>query len=280
MVYCYFNGKIVPESEAGVSVRDVGVLRGYGAFDLLRTYGGRPFLFDEHFGRFERSAAALGLKAPLSRAGALAIVKKLLLKNKFPESTVRFVLTGGKAADSMHFDRATPTFFILISPFHELPASAHAQGVALETREHKREFPEVKSLNYLTAVKANNPLKGTAPFEILYTWQGRALEAATSNFFICSGGALVTPKRDVLIGTTRNLVIKLAKKECKVKERDISVREVLGAKEAFLTATNKDIVPVISINGKKIGSGRVGENTKRLMNVFHNFVDTWRSNTI
>ncbi|MBI3685024.1 aminotransferase class IV [Candidatus Azambacteria bacterium] len=279
MAYCYFNGKIMPESEAGVSIRDVGVLRGYGVFDLLRTYGGRPFLFDEHFGRLVRSAAALGLEVPVSRQQAFTIVKKLLLKNKLPESTVRFVLTGGKAADSVHFNRATPTFFILISPFYELPASAHAKGAALETREHKREFPEVKSLNYLTAVKANNPLKGKAPFEILYTWQGRVLEAATSNFFMFSGDTLVTPARDVLIGTTRNLVIKLAKKEFKLKERDVSVRELFAGTEAFLTATNKDIVPVVSVNGKKIGGGKVGERTKRLMNAFCYFVDAWRADT-
>ncbi len=272
MSYCYFNGRIIPEDKAGVTVRDVGVLRGYGVFDVMRTFGGKPFLFEEHFRRFEHSAAKLGLKAPLSFARTAAIVEKLLRKNGYEESAIRFVLTGGRTEDSIHFRRATPTFFILISPFHELPAVVYAKGAAVETREHRREFPEVKSLNYLTAVRAANPAKGKPPFEIVYTWQGKALEAATSNLFIFSGDTLVTPNRAVLIGTTRNLVLELACKEFKVKEKDITVRELNGATEAFLTATNKDIVPVVAVDGRKIGTGKPGKRTMRLMDLFYKYV--------
>lgn len=272
MAYCYFNGKIMPEEKAGVSVRDAGVLRGYGVFDVLRSFGGRPFLFGEHFRRFEKSADALGLRVPLSAGKAAAIVEKLLSKNGFEESTVRFVLTGGHAEDAMHINRATPTFFILISPFRELSSAVYAKGVALTSCEHRREFPEVKSLNYLTAMRAANLVKGRPPFEILYTWQGKALEAATSNFFIFSGDTLITPKRDVLIGTTRNLVIKLAQKEFCVKEKDIALRELHNAAEAFLTATNKDIVPVVSVDGRKIKTGQPGKRTLRLMELFYEYV--------
>ncbi len=270
MTYCYFNGKIVKEKDAGISVRDVGVLRGYGVFDVLRTFGGVPFLFDAHYDRLVRCAGKLGLRVPLSRSRARSVVNTLLKKNGFKESTIRFVVTGGPAADSIHFNRATPNCFVLISPFHDLPASLYAKGAALLTVEHKREFPEVKSLNYLTAVRINNNGK-KQPFELLYTWQERVLEASTSNFFLFSGNTLVTPKRDVLLGTTRNVVLALAKKKFAVKERDISVKELRSAKEAFLTATNKDVVPVVSIDGRKVGTGKVGERTRYLMDAFRSF---------
>lgn len=272
-MYCYFNGKIIQEEKAELSLRDVGVLRGYGVFDLLRTHHGAPFLFREHFERFKMSAAALGLRVPISRAKAATVVGALLRKNAFKEAAVRLVLTGGKSTDSVHLKGITPTFFILASAFHPLPASVFARGVGLRTCEYLREFPAIKSLDYLTALTLHNPKKGAPPFEALYTWQGRVLEATTSNFFMFSGNTLVTPKRDVLIGTTRNLVLRLARNEFPIKERDISVRELVGAQEAFLTATNKDIVPVVSINGRKVGSGTVGERTRRLMNSFRAYTN-------
>ena len=268
MAYCYFSGRIVKEDNVGLSVRDLGVLRGYGVFDLLRTYGGKPFLFNEHFKRFVNSARVLGLQVPISRTKAAVVVDKLLKKNRYAESTVRFVLTGGRAGDGIHFNPEAPTFFILVSPFHQLPASVYTKGVALRTHEHLREFPAVKSLNYLTAVRLHNPEKGKQPFEVLYTWQGRVLEATTSNFFIFKGHTLVTPRRDVLVGTTRNLVMKLAQRKFQVSERDIPLRDLSRAREAFLTATNKEIVPVVEIDGKRIGNGKVGERTKLLMGLF------------
>ena len=266
--FCYFNGRIVPEKKIGLSVRDLGVLRGYGVFDLLRTYSGKPFLFNEHFARFVKSARVLGLEVPISRAKAAVVVDTLLKRNGYAESTVRFVLTGGPAADGIHFNPAAPTFFVLISPFYPLADSLYRKGVALRTHEHLREFPSVKSLNYLTAVRLHNPEKGKQPFEVLYTWQGRILEAPTSNFFIFKGNALVTPRRDVLVGTIRNLVMQLARRAFQVRERDVFVRELSGAREAFLTATNKEIVPVVAVDGRRIGNGRVGERTKRLMGLF------------
>jgi len=272
-MYCYFNGKIIKEDAARVSLRDVGLLRGYGVFDLLRTHHGAPLLFNEHFGRLGRSAAALGLTVPLSKTKAAQVVSELLRKNKYKEATVRFVLTGGVSKDSVHIKGTKPTFFILISPFYPLPTSVFARGIALYAREHLREFPEIKSLDYLTALTLHNPKKGAPPLEVLYTFEGRVLEATTSNFFIFSKGTLVTPKRDVLLGTTRNLVLTIARKYFKTKERDISMAELAGTQEAFLTATNKDIVPVISINGRKVGSGRPGERTRQLMAAFVREID-------
>lgn len=268
MPYCYYNGKIVSEDKVGIHPRDLGVLRGFGVFDLLRTHGGEPLLFDEHFARFERSAKKLGLVVPISHKEARAAVDELLLKNKYPEVTVRFVLTGGVSEDGIHIRKGSPTLFILVSPFLPLPEKLFREGVSLDTKEHLRELPEIKSLNYLTAIGLHNPAQGAQPLEVLYTWQGRVLEATMSNFFMVQGDTVVTPRRDVLLGTTRNLVLELAKGAFQTAERDIFASELVSADEAFLTATNKDILPVARIDGKPIGKGAAGRQTRKLMELF------------
>ena len=106
----------------------------------------------------------------------------------------------------------------------------------------------------------------------MYVSNNVVLEASTSNFFVFIGDKLVTPKDNILKGITRNLAIKLAKKEFEVEERELKMEELALVTEAFIAATNKDIVPVVQIDDKKIGSGKPGKNTKRLMELFAEFV--------
>src|SRR3989304_8402184 len=99
--YCYFNGKIMPEDKAGVSVRDVAVLRGYGMFEFLRTYDGRLFHFEDHIGRFRNSARMMGLRVPLSDKEIKSVLERLVVKNKFKEAALRLGLSGGRAIDGV-----------------------------------------------------------------------------------------------------------------------------------------------------------------------------------
>lgn len=270
--YCYFNGKIMPEDKAGVAVRDLGVLRGYGVFDFLRTYQGKPFHFGEHMKRFRHSAEALGLRVPLPDNRLKSALGSLLKKNNFPkESAIRFMLLGGASGDGMHYDRRAPTFFILAEPFQPLADHFFARGVAIATKEHMRELPEVKTINYLAAVKSHNDPKNGKVFEILYTWRGLALECTTANFFIFKNNTLITSRKNILKGVTRSIVLDLARARFNIEERDVSIEEVFAADEAFLTGSNKEIVPVIKINGKKIGNGKAGNNTKYLMRAFREY---------
>src|SRR3990167_10584314 len=103
--YCYFNVKIMPEDKAGVSVRDMAVLRGYGMIEFLRTYDGRLFHFEDHIKRFRNSARRMGLRAPLSDEEIKSVLEQLVLKNKFKEAALRLVLSGGRTVDGMRYDR-------------------------------------------------------------------------------------------------------------------------------------------------------------------------------
>lgn len=272
--YCYFNGKITTLDKAKISPYDLGMLRGYGVFDVMRTQNGKPFLLDEHWARLENSAKELKLKIPVTKNKFIKILEKLLKLNGFKVSGIRTVLTGGMADDGF-----TPcgreTFYILIEKFQALPKTCYTQGVGVMTLSYKRNIPWVKVTNYVEAIRHIDLRKKCGALEITYVKNGRLLENSMSNIFLFKGDVLLTPKEGVLLGTTRNLVVKLAKKKFKVKLKKISEKEFKGASEIFLTGANKDIVPVVKVDGRKVGNGKVGKNTKVLMQVFREFAKAY-----
>ncbi len=269
--YCYCNGKIQALAKARVAPNDIGLLRGYAVFDFLRTEHGKLFLFDEHFTRFEHSAKTLDLKVPLKAEACLKIIKQLLKRNKLKDASFRLGLTGGPTDDGMSFNK--PSFFILVEDLYNFPDQVFTKGGKLITFEHQRQWPEAKTTNYLTAIKLKKAKKKAGAIEILYLAKGKVLEASTSNFFIFKGHTLVTPQANILAGTIRAIVINLAKKlGFSVEERDLFVGELAEANEAFITATNKKITPIVAIDEVRISDGQVGEKTKRLMAAFEDLI--------
>jgi len=271
--YCYLNGKILPLEKAGISLRDIGILRGYGIFDFSRTYNGKPFAFKEHFMRMKHSANVLNLKVPIFEKETEEIIKKLISKNKLKEANIRMVLTGGESLDGISYH--STTFYILVGDVKKFPESIYKKGAKLITYEYLRDEASAKTLNYITAIKLQPFKKRQKAFEILYTYKGYILEATTSNFFIFKKDNLITPKENILYGITRNYVIKLAKDIFKIEERAVSLKELDSATEAFITSTNKEIVPVVKIDNKIIGNGKVGKNTKKLIEIFHLFTQNY-----
>ena len=144
--YCYLNGKIIPLKDATISVLDIGVLRGYGVFDFVRTHNGHPHALSEHIKRLKRSAGRLGLKVPLSEKEIVAIIAKLIKKNGFKESTIRMVLTGGKTINGIDYDPKHPTFFILAQKFEGPAKEAYAKGVKVMTVEHSNFCAKIKKV--------------------------------------------------------------------------------------------------------------------------------------
>ena len=265
--YCCFNGKIAPEKEAGVSLRDLGVLRGYGVFEVMIFRAGEIFIFSEHFKRLTKSSFELGLKIPTTQKNLENLIKKLVAKNNLKEAIVRIFLTGGISSDGMNVGKI-PTLFILVDEYKKFPPACYKRGIKLIIAKYQREIPGLKTSNYVQAIKLQKLRKKKKAFEILYIQNGLVLEATTSNFFIFKGNTLITPKNNVLLGTTRNFVIKIAKSKFKTIERDIKRTELSQASEAFITATIKKVMPVVKIENLKIGDGKVGKNTKWLMEEF------------
>jgi len=262
--YAYFNGKIKAIDKVKISPLDLGFIRGYGIFDVMRTQNGKLLLLNEHWRRFQNAAKELNLKIPINKNKCHELIRKLLKLNNFPESIIRIVLTGGISKDLFSLS-GQETFLILAERFELLNKRIYEKGVNAVTLNFCRELPKIKTTNYLEAIRHQNFKDRHKAFEIIYVKNSEVLEASTSNIFIFKKNVLITPKDKILSGITRNLIIKLAKNLFRIEEKKISGKELINASEVFLTATNKNIVPIIKIDGKNISSGKVGKNTKILM---------------
>lgn len=264
--YCYFQDSIIPFDKAHLALNDLGVLRGHGVFDFYRTYNGKPFYLKEHYVRLQNSAKSIGLVVPVSFKDFEKITLDLLKKNKVKDASFRAVLLGGPVQNSLC--TAKPTFYILTEEVYEPTKEQLAKGVSLMVHEYLRYIPEAKSTNYVEAVKMQKERIKQKAYEILYVSNGEVLECSTSNIFMIKGKHLITPNKNILNGITRRVILKLAKKEFIVEERDVEIYELLLADEVFISGTNKQILPVVKIGKKVVGNGKVGEKTKVLQKLW------------
>ena len=277
----YIDGEFVPDNEAVVSVKDIAVLRGVGVFDFLRTYNRRPFHLEEHITRLENSAKCIGLTLKHSAKEICAIVDETMKKNPHHvESNIRIVYTGGISPDGL-----TPAgngkLMVMITPKKELPASWYQDGAGIALVDMERFIPESKSTSYLCAVAALQKGVKHAAIESVYVDRsGRILEGTTTNFFFFNGKKLVTPGKDILPGITRSVVLKLAKDEYDVQVRDIAKTEISDMEEVFITASNKEIVPIVRIDNRVVGSGKPGKRTQDIMQRFRHYTDAYAQGAI
>jgi branched-chain amino acid aminotransferase len=261
----YLNGRIVPLADAAISPLDIGLLRGYAVFDLLRTVGGRPFLLAEHLQRLRASAERLGLTVPASDEDVSAAIGELLALNGHEEATVRLVLTGGVSPDGMGFDPSTPTFLILTHELHEPPPSVYERGGALLTERHQREIPEAKTTNYLTMLGNRGRIADAGALDLLYHDGERVLEAASASVYFVRDRRIFAPPSDVLWGTVGSLVLELAGDDYEVVLGEIVLADALGADEAFLTSTTRGVVPIVRLDDRAVGDGAPGPVTRDLI---------------
>lgn len=272
---CYVNGEFVSTSEAHLPVQDLAILRGYGVFDFLRTYHGRPFRLAAHVRRLQRSAQAIDLDLPASPAAIEAVVCETLARNRLPEANIRIVITGGVSPDGIS-PAAKPGLIVLVTPVRHYPAAYYEQGIKVITVAIDRYLPQAKTINYIPAIMALKRAEAAQAVEALYVnRQGHLLEGTTTNFFILRGDQLITPREDILPGVTRDVILELAGPlGLTVVERPLTLADVRQAEEAFITASNKELMPVRQLDEIVIGPAAPGPHTRRLMASFKQL--TWR----
>ena len=263
--HAYLNGRILPLEDAAISPLDIGLLRGYAVFDLLRTVGGRPFLLAEHLRRLRASAEQLGLSVPATDEEIADVIDELLALNEHAEATVRLVLTGGVSPDGMAFDTTTPTFLILTHELHEPPAEVYESGGALLTERHMRELPEAKTTNYITMLQARSRCAEAGALDLLYHDGQRVYEAASASVYFVRDGRILAPGDSVLWGTVGSLVLELAGSDYEVVVSDVTLADALSADEAFLTSTTRGVVPIVRLDETPVGDGKPGPVTRDLM---------------
>ena len=269
---CFLNGKIIPLAKAAINPYDLGFLRGFGAFDVMRAAKGEPVFLAAHLKRLRQSLKLLDLALPMSDTDFEDTVRMLLKKNKFDDAFIRTAVTGGVGPDTMT-PGDTPTILIMIEERTGYPETHFTKGVKVITLPHARHLPLAKTPNYVEPIRNAGLRRRKGAVEIIYLHDGHALEASTSNFFIVKDGTLVTPEEGILHGITRATVLAVAKKlKLPIERRRITEAELRSADECFLTATGKEVLPVVMIDTKKIGDGNVGSVTKRLLGGYRDAV--------
>jgi branched-chain amino acid aminotransferase len=271
----YVNGRFVPASQAAVSVGDLGLVRGYGVFDVLRTYDRVPFALRRHLDRLQRSAQQIDLLLPATIERLEQLVYESLARNAGVEPavdvTVRLIVTGGSAASFM-LPEGESSLMIIVAPVRAVAAGYYSEGASLITVDIPRFMPSVKSINYVSAILGQKQARQAGAVEALYcTRDGIISECTTSNFFVVREGQLITPDQDVLAGITRNVAIELASDLGEVVLRPILRKELAEVDEAFITSTTKEIMPIARVDDIRIGSGRPGPYTQRLAERFRSF---------
>jgi branched-chain amino acid aminotransferase len=272
----YIDGEFVSEDSARLSVKDITVLRGFGVFDFLITYHRRPFYLKEHVARLENSANEIGLRLNHSNAEICDIVLKTIDKNPHhTESNIRILYTGGISPDGVT-PQGNGVLMVMVTPKYELPDWWYTDGAAVATVQLERFIPTSKSTNYLNAVFAQQKAKKQGAIEAIYVdRQNRVLEGTTTNIFGLKGSALVTPPDGILPGITRGVVLDLAKGKLDVELRHFTIEEMESLDEIFISASNKEIVPVIKVNDWVVADGKPGPQTREIMKLFREYTDAY-----
>jgi len=286
----WLNGKIVPETQALVPIRDRGFKYGDGAFDTTRTFGHRIFKLDEHLDRFYRSLKYLQIDPGVSRETIVRATEEVAahnLKNVGADEDIwltQRVTRGMDAADRERWPDYPQRTVIVESrplPLRER-GRYYREGIKVMTSSIRRPAPDTmspraKTHNYLNLVLAELEVKAHDPeaWPCLLDTNGNLAEGKGSNLFIVKNGALLTPKeRYVLPGVSRQTTMDLAREAgMSVEEADLDVFDAVNADEVFITSTSFCICPVSSVNGATIGDGSVpGPVTKKLIDAYVEFV--------
>jgi branched-subunit amino acid aminotransferase/4-amino-4-deoxychorismate lyase len=276
---------LVPAREARVSVFDRGFRTGEGVFETIRVYGTHPFRLDAHLDRAWAGVAELGFEPPPRdrvAAALTAVVEANPELRAAGDTVARVTMTAGPVDPSTPFPGAAEGQATLVVTLQRLAVdpAVYADGVSVITVPYGRELPHVKAVSYLTASLARRSAHGAGADEALLTDGDDVLEGSASNVFAVIGDRLVTPPTDagLLAGVTRSVVIDLAGTVgLAVHERRLPVGELIGADEVLLTATTREVVPVVAVNACEVGAGRPGPDTRALHRAYQDEVDRERS---
>ncbi|HEY4711327.1 MAG TPA: aminotransferase class IV [Dehalococcoidia bacterium] len=277
----YLNGQFVPRSKAKLSPFDHGFLYGYGLFETMRAYQGHIFRLDRHLARLRRSAQTIGLANKLAASDLEAACMKTLEANKLKDARLRLTVSAGQG--DMTPDPSicsSPTVLIIVQNLIPLPPGKYESGftAALSSLRRNSQSPlsRLKSTCYMENILARMQAKAMGCDEaILLNEQGYLAEGSTTNIFLASNGELITPSLEsgVLPGITREAVLEIARtSNIKTLERQVELKELIEAEEAFVTNSVLELMPLTWFEGKSIGSGKPGRMTKELLTAYRKLV--------
>lgn len=275
----YINGKFYEKNEAKISVFDHGLLYGDGVFEGIRSYNRLVFKLKEHIDRLFESAKSIMLEIPLSKEQLIKAVILTLKENNLKDAYIRLVVTRGEG--DLGLDprrcRGRQAVIIIADRIALYPEKFYKEGLKIITVPTIRNLPEalnpqIKSLNYLNNILAKIEAVNAGFDEaIMLDSLGYVAECTGDNIFIVKHNHLYTPPQcmGTLRGITRDSVLEIARNNrIPVHEHVITRHEVYISDECFLTGTAAEIIPVVNVDGRIIGTGKPGKLTLSLMKKF------------
>lgn len=280
----YLDGKFVDAADAKISVFDHGLLYGDGVFEGIRLYGGNIFRLEEHLERLEQSAKAIMLDLPLTRKEFSEITCETCRQNNLQDAYIRLVVTRGPGDLGLSpWSCPKPSVFVIASKITLYPQEHYDNGLAIVTVPTRRINPAalpptIKSLNYLNNILGKIEAKQFGALEaIMLNDQGYVAECTADNIFIVHKGELITPaaSQGALKGITRGTIFDIAAElGVPLREANMTRYDVWCADECFLTGSGAEVVPVVKLDGRVIGTGRPGDITQRVLTSFRRRVYT------
>jgi branched-chain amino acid aminotransferase len=275
----YIDRKYYDEHRAKVSVFDHGLLYGDGIFEGIRAYNGRVFELKEHIDRLFYSAKAILLEIPLAHADIMAATVETCRRNRIRDGYIRLVVTRGAGTLGLNPKSCKkPSVIIIAGKIQLYPPELYQKGMDIVTVPTTRNLhsalnPAIKSLNYLNNILAKIEANNAGCEEaIMLNTEGFVAECTGDNIFIVKEGHLLTPPlaAGALYGITRRVVMELAAQSgLKVSEPNLTRYDLFNADECFLTGTAAELMPVVKIDGRVIGTGSPGPVTGSLTTQYH-----------
>jgi branched-chain amino acid aminotransferase len=280
----YINGQLVPKDQAVVSVFDHGFLYGDGIFEGIRIYEGVVFRLDEHLERLYDSAKSILLTIPLDFEEMADAVLNTVRANDLRDGYIRLVISRGNGDLGLDPRSCQKANVIIIADTIQLfPQEYYENGLKIITVPTRRNSPaalnpQIKSLNYLNSVLVKIEAANAGALEALtLNAEGYVCEGSGDNVFIVKKGKVYTPPvyLGALDGITRRAIIELCEEmSIPIVETPFTRHEVFIADECFLTGTAAELIPVVEVDKRTIGTGKPGEITKRLHEGFHKLART------
>jgi len=274
---CYLNGEFIALKDAKISVLDRGFIFGDGVYEVVPSYGGRPFRFAQHMARLDRSLAELRIANPLSHDQWRAVTLKLLADYALqmhiaPEKIDQLVyiqITRGVAMrDHAMLPDLAPTVFVMTNPMKLPSAQQRAEGVTCVTADDFRwEKAHIKSTSLLGAVFSRQISVDAGALETIMFRGDYLSEAAASNVWVIQGGKVLGPPKDKLVleGIRYGLIEEICSAaNIPFELRRITRAEVLAADELLLSSATKEVLPITLLDGKAVGNGKPGPVYKKL----------------
>lgn len=252
----FYNGNFYTEASGLVSLEDRGHQFGDGVYEVVRVYGGKPFMLREHCDRFRKSAAAIDLELPVSEAEITSILSEGVKRSGLLEASVYFHATRGTASRQHVFPQTRANFTLTVGRANVYSAAQREKGIAVCTFEDERWANcYIKSLNLLGNVLAKDRASRLGYDEAVFLRDGYVTEGSSSNIFVCVDGHVLTPPADrwILNGITRQAVLRVLRwKNIPHAEATISHEVLSAAEELFMTSTSYEVMPVSRLNQRDL----------------------------